>query len=79
MKRVYMSTVDNPFDPETQFDDWNKFDEDNDYGTCALLARIIKTSDELSYEDNLFEEETAIDEFIAADFQNIYKKIVKED
>ena len=79
MRRVYLSTIDNPFDPETQFSDWYDYDESHDYGSCSILARITKKSDELSYEDNLFEEETAIDDLIANDFQNIYKKIVKED
>ncbi len=42
-----LTTVDNPFNPFTQFDEWNRFDQDYGYYTCAYLARVVNTTDEL--------------------------------
>ena len=72
-----LTTFDNPYDPFTQFDNWFLFDSERGYNTCGLLARIAKTSPELSDEENASEVERAIDEIIRNDFMNIYKKVKK--
>ena len=77
--KVYLTTVDNPFDPNTQFDDWLMYDIEKGYNTCEYLARIARTSDQLSDEENEEEINRAIDEIISYDFLNIYKKVtIKE-
>lgn len=77
--KVYLTTKDNPFDPNTQFDDWLMYDIEKGYNTCEYLARIARTSDQLSDEENEEEINRAIDEIISYDFLNIYKKItIKE-
>lgn len=73
-----LTTVDNPFDPFTQFDSWFLFDVEKGYNSCAYLDRIAKTSDQLSDKENEEEIERAIDEIIKYDFMNIYKKVKKE-
>lgn len=73
-----LTTVDNPFDPFTQFDSWFLYDVEKGYNSCAYLDRIAKTSDQLSDEENAEEIERAIDEIIKYDFMNIYKKVKKE-
>lgn len=78
MAKVALTTVDNPFDPFDQFDSWLTFDLDKGYSSCSYLARIAKTSDQLSDEENSREIERAIDEIIKYDFRNIYRKIKKE-
>lgn len=70
-----LTTFDNPFDPFEQFSDWFRFDVDQGYYSCAYLARIAKTSDQFSDEENNQEIERAIDEIIKNDFRNIYKKV----
>ena len=79
MKRVYLTTNDNPYDPETEFALWYQFDKKNNYDSCEYLARIARTSEQLSDEENEAEIENAIDEIIKLDFRNVYKKIVKEN
>lgn len=52
--QVWITTIDNPYDPFTQWDQWYRFDENSGYATCEHLARIAQTSNELSdaeYED----------------------------
>ena len=46
-----LTTVDNPYDPFTQYDDWYTWDERNGYHTTGLLARVVITSHELSEAD----------------------------
>lgn len=75
MSKVSLTTIDNPFDPRTQFNEWLLFDKEKGYNTCEYLARIARTSDQLSEEENDLEVERAIDEIIKYDFLNIYKKL----
>ena len=79
MKRVYLTTKDNPYDTETDFALWYLFDKQNNYDSCEYLARIARTSEQLSDEENEAEIENAIDEIIKHDFRKVYKKLVKEN
>ena len=71
----FITTFDNPYDPASDFVHWFLFDCEKGYNTCAYLARIAKTSDQLSDVENEAEIERAIDEIIKYDFMNIYKKV----
>lgn len=52
MEETALTTVDNPYNPFTQFDIWNEFDMRNGYDTCSKLGRLAKTSIGLSDADN---------------------------
>ena len=75
MSNPKITTIDNPYDPQLDFERWYMWDVTNGYNTCAYLSRIAKTSEQLSDEENEKESERAIDEIIKYDFQNIYKKV----
>lgn len=70
-----LTTIDNPYNPFTQFDQWFMFDTEKGYNSCAYVARIAHSSDELSDEENMDETERAIDEILKYDFTNMRKKI----
>lgn len=70
-----LTTFDNPYDPFEQFTQWFLFDEEKGYHTTAYLARIARTSEQLSDDENDDEIERAIDEIVKHDFLNIYKKV----
>lgn len=78
MKRHMLSTIDNPFNPFEQFDDWNRFDVEKGYYSCSRLARIAKYSDDMSDVESEAENERAIDEIIFYDPIGIYKKFTQE-
>jgi uncharacterized protein YjcR len=75
-KDIMLTTVDNPFDPFTQWDKWKAFDESKGYFTCELLGRIAKTSHELSEEDEELEIERAIDEIVKENVSGVHRKVV---
>ena len=74
-REVALTTFDNPYDPFTQFDRWFLFDVEKGYNSCSRLARITRTSNEFTDQENNREIERAIDEIIKYDFLNIYRKV----
>ena len=75
--KCMLTTVDNPFDPIDEFDAWLLYDMEKGYNSSAYLARIARTSEQLTDEENAQEIERAIDEIIKYDFLNLYKKVKK--
>ena len=75
METCMLTTTDNPYDPFSQYEAWYRFDEDNGYHSCAFLARIARTSDQLSEQENMEEIERAINDIIKYDPLGIYKKV----
>lgn len=71
-----LTTVDNPYDPFEDFDKWFVYDITNGYNSCAYLARIATTSEQLTEEENLKEIDSAIDEIVALN-PTLYKKVTK--
>lgn len=79
MEPVFITTIDNPFNPFTQFEDWNRFDEDRGYNTLSYLARIANTSNEMSEEDYNNAIAMAVDEICNYNILGIYKKVREGD
>ena len=77
MKKVMLTTIDNPFNPFEDFNSWFLFDVEKGYNSCSYLARIAKLSDQMSDKENNEEIERAIDKIIEYDFMNIYVKVVE--
>lgn len=75
MAAVMLTTIDNPFNPFTHWDEWRRYDEDKNHHTCAYLDRIAKTSYELSDADNQTEIIRAIDEIISLNINGLYTKV----
>lgn len=72
-----LTTTDNPFNPFNQFDQWYEWDRNAGYNTPNYLARIVKTSDDLSDKDQDEAIELAIDEILTENVLGIYKRVVE--
>lgn len=84
-RSVALSTSDNPFNPITQYDDWEQYDLSHKYCTNAFLDRICHTTRELGDVLYIQDIESAIDEAVKynliswqAEGVN-YIKVVHED
>ena len=75
VKEFMLTTEDNPFNPFTDFDNWYAFDVSNGYNTCGYLARIAKSSDELSDLEERIEINNAIDEILSFNLTGNYIKV----
>lgn len=69
-----LTTIDNPYDPRVDYNNWMRFDQEKGYFTAEYLARVIEmsTNSDLD-EDELIEK--AIDEIVELNVLGIYKKI----
>lgn len=75
-RRCALTTIDNPYNPFENFSSWYLYDMIMGYNCSAYLARIARTSDQFTDEENEFEIERAIDEILKYDFSGIYRKVV---
>ena len=73
-----LTTVDNPYDPFDQYDEWYSFDDRQGYHSPSLLARIALTSDELSFTDQNLANEEAIDEIVQENVSGMHVKVSRE-
>jgi len=70
-----LTTVDNPFDPVTQYNEWNIWDQAAGYNTLAYLGRVVRTSDELSEADQSLAYEQAMQDIVDEN-GGLYKMVV---
>ena len=75
MPKFMLTTVDNPFNPFTEFSDWLAFDMEKGYQTCEFLAAFSVASNELSTEDQEDAIDEAIDWVIRLNPRGVFKKV----
>ena len=73
-----LTTKDNPYNPFEDYSSWNSFDIEKGYYSSSRLMRIAKVTDEMTDCEENIEIERAIDEIIANDPFDLYKKVAKE-
>jgi hypothetical protein len=69
-----LTTVDNPWNPFTNYDEWYSFDRDMGYDTPGFLARVSKVSLDLSSPDVELSIEQAIDDICSQNVSGLYVK-----
>jgi hypothetical protein len=72
-----LTTVDNPFDPFTQFDEWYQYDVRLGYNTLSFLARISTSSGDLSEPDQAQAVQDAIDEIVQENVSGMWRKVTR--
>ena len=61
---VMLTTVDNPWNPFTNYDEWYAYDNAKGYATPSLLARVANVSLDLSDPDFQFAVRQAMNEIV---------------
>lgn len=79
MSNYTLTTIDNPYHPVTQFDQWYAEDLRLGHNTLGLLSRVIVTSDELSIADQELAFNLAVDEIVRENVSGVYRKIEVPD
>ena len=75
MADAMLTTIDNPYDPFTEWDQWFTYDVQKGYNSCGLLARFTTTSIGLSDQET----DSAIEEAICKLNFLIYKKVYRKE
>ena len=78
MIQSMLSTIDNPYDPFTQYDLWYNFDERQGYHSSAYLGRIVKQTEDLGQSVSLTAIDEAIDEIVEQNIIGLYVKVTKD-
>ena len=73
-----LTTLDNPYNPFTQWDEWFAFDLSKGYDTCGTLARFACTGNNLTEEENGVIIEQAMDDIIDIDPYQRWIKVSKD-
>lgn len=79
MYEYRLTTVDNPFDPFDEYQEWLKYDHTVlHYNTDGLLARFARTSDDLSDKEYNDEINEAITRIMCLDPSGLYRRVRRE-
>lgn len=74
-----LSTIDNPYNPFTQWEDWLRYDLTAQHDSCAVLARHCFVSSLLTEEENIAEINRAIDEIVDSDPTKQFIKVYETE
>lgn len=69
---LFLTTIDNPFNPATQPEFWEQFDRDHGYNSNNLLARFYFSSPELSELDEIDANNAAVNAVVDGDVTDLY-------
>lgn len=75
MAEHMLTTTDNPYNYFTEFDQWYALDTQLGHHTLSLLARVTRTSDELSDLDQAQAIDHAIETILEEDVTEMYKLV----
>lgn len=79
MEESMLTTIDNPYNPFTQYDEWYAFDFHKGYHTPEYLARVAVVSDGLSPADESLAIEDAIAEIVMYNFSGLYCRVTEKN
>ena len=79
MRQCMVTTMDNKWNPFTQYDEWLAYDNEMHYKTCELLAFYSKA--DTSLDEEAYNEETskAIDRLLEFNPYGIHMKVYEDE
>jgi len=79
MAACMATTIDNPYNPFTHFDEWYVYDQSHGYNTCGLVAYFNEASRFMEEEDYEFETNEAINKLLELNPYNLHMKVYEKD
>lgn len=79
MDEIRITTLDNPFNPFTDFARWFMFDVVNGYNTCGKLERLTNITDDMTEKEIEEQRNHAIDFLLDNDLFKMYKVVTEND
>lgn len=79
LEESMLTTLDNPYNPFTQYDEWYALDRYLGHYTPEYLARVAIVSDGLSPADQQLAIEDAIAEIVALNFNGLYVRVTRSN
>lgn len=52
-EELMITTIDNPYNPKTEYDKWRQYDMDNGHNTEEFIARLVDMEDDFDVDDEL--------------------------
>lgn len=77
--RHMLTTIDNPYDPYTQFDAWYQYDTSAGHHSLSLLARVVRSSHDLSDSQQEEDIEQAIEEIVRENVSGVHRKVSEQE
>lgn len=78
-RTAMLTTIDNPYDPFTQWDEWLKYDRDQGYYTNEYLASLVTDDETLSSDQSIQAIEEAMRYIVENNPTGIWTIRYKED
>ena len=78
-EEAMLTTIDNPYNPFTQYEEWYAYDRYLGHYTPEYLARVAIVSDGLSPLDQELAIDDAIAEIVALNFNGLYARVTKSN
>lgn len=78
-RTAMLTTIDNPYDPFTQWDEWLKYDRDQGYYTNEYLASLVTDDETLSFDQSIQAIEEAMRYIVENNPTGIWTIRYKED
>ena len=74
-EELVLTTIDNPYNPKTDYEKWRRWDVDNGYNTEEYLARITDVPDDIDMDDDaeiIKLTNRAVQDILKNDLLNVY-------
>lgn len=75
---LMLTTIDNPYDPKTQYDEWKQWDNEQGYDTEEYIARLVHMEEDYDVDDEFLLNiltTKVINEILENDSTNLYRLI----